>query len=175
MSSIRRRVACAAALVLLPAVARAEPAASHAAAFQAVLDCRGIADAAKRLACYDAAAGRMATAETTGEIVVIDKEQARAAHRQAFGLTLPSLDFITRGLSHEELDRVEGVVKAASADASGRWTVVLDDGAVWRQISNDVLSRDPRPGSKVLIRRATLGSFMMKIDGQPGIRVHRDE
>ncbi|MDB5448112.1 MAG: hypothetical protein JWQ97_3429, partial [Phenylobacterium sp.] len=124
---------------------------------------------------YDAAAGRMASAETSGELVVIDKDQARAAHQQAFGLNLPSLDFVTRGLKGDDLNRMEGVVRAASADAWGKWTIVLSDGAVWRQISNEALARDPRQGSKVSIRRASLGSFMMNVDGQRAIRVHRDE
>ena len=173
-SSYNLAGAAVAALLIAGAAAAAEPA-PHAAAFQAVLDCRGQSDDAKRLACYDAAAGRMASAEKTGDIVVIDKAQAREAHRQAFGLTLPTLDFITRGLGHEEIDRLDGVVKSASPDGFGKWTIVLADGAVWRQISDETLNRRPRPGSKVTIKKAMMGSFMMSIDGQPGIRVHRDQ
>jgi hypothetical protein len=165
--------AVAALLAAGPGLAAEPPA--HAAAFQAVLDCRSVTDDAKRLACYDAAAGRMATAEKSGDIVVIDKQQAREAHRQAFGLNLPSLDILTKGLTHEEVDSVDGVVRAASQDGSGRWTIVLTDGAIWRQISDETLNREPKPGTKVTVRRAMLGSYMMRVDGQPGIRVHRSE
>jgi hypothetical protein len=146
-----------------------------AEAFQSVLDCRALADGAARLACYDAAAGRMAEAEKRGDIVVIDRAQASAAHRQAFGLTLPSLDFVTRALKPEEVDALEGVVRAASQQGpSGKWVISLEDGAVWRQISGD-LSRDPRHGSKVRIRKGSIGSFLMNIDGQQAIKVHRDQ
>jgi len=175
MASSHNLVSAAVAALMIAAPAAAAEPRPHAATFQAVLDCRGLAEDAKRLACYDAAAGRMASAEKTGDIVVIDKAQAREAHRQAFGLTLPTLDFITRGLGHEEIDRLDGVVKNASADGFGKWTIVLADGAVWRQISDEALNRRPRPGSKVTIRKALMGSFMMSIDDQPGIRVHRDE
>jgi hypothetical protein len=172
--SYRLALVAVATLVAGPA-ARAAPEAPQAAAFQAVLDCRGIAEAAKRLACYDAAAGRMDSAQKSGDIVVIDRAQASAAHRQAFGLNLPSLDILTRGMNHEELDRMDGEVRSASQDSSGRWTLVLTDGAIWRQISDETLNHEPRPGSKVTIRRASLGSYMMKVEGQPGIRVHRSE
>lgn len=145
-----------------------------AEAFQAVLDCRALADGTARLACYDAAAARMGEAEKRGDIVVIDRAQASAAHRQAFGLTLPSLDFVTRALKPEEVDALEGVVRAARQGANGKWVISLEDGAVWRQISGD-LNRDPRHGSKVRIRRGTLGSFLMNVDGQPSIKVHRDQ
>jgi hypothetical protein len=65
-------------------------------------------------------------------------------------------------------------VKSARADAYGHWTIVLEDGAVWRQIEGE-LGRDPHAGSKVTIHRAALGSFKMSIDGEPTIKVHRDQ
>lgn len=173
-----------AAGVVFVALALAAPAAAKdknadapkgkAAAFQAVLDCRGVADSAARLACYDAAAGRMNEAETKGDIVVIDRAQASAAHREAFGLHVPSLSFVTRALKPEEVDRIDGVVDSARADINGRWTMKLQDGPVWRQISGD-LTRPPHTGSKVAIRKGSLGSFLMNVDGQPSIKVHRDE
>jgi len=142
--------------------------------FQAVLNCRSVADNAARLACYDAAAARMGEAETHGEIVVIDRAQATAAHREAFGLPLPSLAFVTRALKPDEVNRVEGVVDSARVDQNGRWTMALEGGQVWRQISGD-LSRDPHHGSKVAIRHGSLDSFLMNVDGQASIKVHRDK
>jgi hypothetical protein len=157
-----------------PSAQAAPPAGGHVEAFQAVLDCRSVTDDARRLACYDAAAGRMETAAAKGEIVVVDQAKAREARTQAFGLSVPSLDFLTRGLKANDVERVEGVVTAVNRDASGRWIMQLADGAVWRQISNEVLARDPKPGTKVSVRKALAGSFMMNVDGQAGIRVHRD-
>ncbi|WP_374571490.1 hypothetical protein [Phenylobacterium sp.] len=156
------------------AAAKDNDTAKHAAAFQAVLDCRGVSDDAQRLACYDAAAAKMGEAESHGDIVVIDRAQASAAHREAFGLHVPSLDFVTKALKPEEVDRVDGIVDKARADQNGRWTFELKDGAVWRQISGDLL-RPPKSGSKVEIRKGTLGSFLMNVDGQPSIKVHRDQ
>jgi len=165
-----------AAMLALPAAASAKDETPHdrAPAFQGVLNCRGIADNAQRLACYDAAAAKMGEAETHGEIVVIDRAQASAAHREAFGLHVPSLSFVTRALRPEEVNRIEGVVDTAHADANGFWTFELDGGAIWRQISGE-LWRPPRHGSKVSIRRGSLDSYLMNVDGQPSIKVHRDQ
>jgi hypothetical protein len=164
----------AAVAVCGPALGKDQGPQRRSAAFQDVLDCRGLKDGAARLACFDAAAAKMSEAETKGDIVVIDRAQASAAHREAFGLHVPSLDFVTRALKPEEVSRLDGVVRGARQDANGKWTVVLEDGAVWRQISGD-LARAPKNGSKVSIRQGTLGSFLMNIDGQASIKVHRNE
>lgn len=144
------------------------------AVLRSVMDCRGIADNTARLACYDAATAKFGQAEEKGEIVVIDRAQAQQAHREAFGLHVPSLSFVTRALAPEEVDQVRSRLKSARADAYGKWTFVLEDGAVWRQIAGD-LFRDPKAGQTVVIQRGALGSFKMSVEGQPTIKVHRDE
>src|SRR6478609_1455141 len=110
----RRSSLFAAALAGLAAMAAPQLAqaadAPSAASFKAVLDCRKITESAQRLACYDAAAAKMGEAETRGDIVVIDRAQASAAHREAFGLHVPSLSFVTKALKPEEVDKIGGVV-----------------------------------------------------------------
>jgi hypothetical protein len=167
-------VAAAAMASPMAALAKDKPAVDRAPAFQAVLSCRGIADGPARLACYDAAAGKMGEAETHGEIVVIDRAQAAAAHREAFGLHMPSLAFVTRALKPDEVNRIDGVVDSYRVDINGRYTLLLEDGAIWRQISGD-LYRPPKHGSKVQVRHGTLDSYLMNVDGQPSIKVHRDQ
>jgi hypothetical protein len=147
---------------------------TRAPAMQSVLACKAIADAAQRLACFDAAVDAMAKAEQSGDLVTIDREQRRAVRRQAFGLTLPSLAMFDKGEKPEEANRIAVTVARASRDAAGKWVVVLDDGAVWRQIDDEPLEPPPRSGQKAVIRRAALGSYMLRIDGQSSIRVHRD-
>ena len=141
---------------------------------QSVLDCRAIADGAQRLACFDKAVGAMAQAEQAGDLVTIDREQRRAVRRQAFGLTLPSLAMFDRGEKPEEADRITVTLRRAVQNGDRKWIITLDDGAVWRQIDDGELEPPPKPGTKAVIRRAALGSFMIRIDGQSSIRVHRD-
>ena len=144
----------------------------RAPAVQAVVDCRKLTDDAQRLACYDGAVAALAAAEQSGDLVTLDRQQRTTVRRQAFGLTLPSLSMFDRGES--DVDKVDETAASARQDAQGRWTIVMQDGAVWRQIDDETLSRDPHAGSAIVIRKAMLGSFMLSVDGQPGVRAHRD-
>lgn len=160
--------------ILATGAASAAEAPTRAPAMAAVLNCRAIADDAKRLACFDKAVGDMAKAEDTGDLVTIDREQRRTVRRQAFGLTLPSLSMFDKGEKPEEANRIETTLSRALRNGSGKWIITLEDGAVWRQIDDGELEPPPRPGQKVVIRRAALGSYLMHIEGQSAIRVHRD-
>jgi hypothetical protein len=162
------------ALALGSLAAAAPPAAERARSVQAVYDCRKITDDTQRLACYDAAVAAMTEAEKTGDLVSLDRSQRQTVRKQAFGFALPSLDFLNRGESAEALNRDDEVLASASQDAEGKWTFRMQSGAVWRQIDDEFLSRRPHEGSKIEITRAMMGSFMLRVDGQPGVRVHRD-
>ena len=164
------------ALLLLGASTGAVAAAPVAMApvVQAVADCRRIDDTATRLACYDKAADAMVAASNSGELVTLDREQRRQVRRQMFGFALPSLALFDQGEKPADLNRVAETVAAAFHNGEGKWVFRMQDGAVWRQIDDNDLSRTPHAGSAAIIRRAALGSFMLSLDGQPGIRVSRD-
>jgi hypothetical protein len=165
--------------VTMAAQAAPKPPASlndrRAGALEALSACRAVSDPAARLACYDSAAGRLDEAEKTGEIVVVDRKQAGEVRRQAFGFALPSLALFDKAEGTEKLDRVESVLKEARQGADGKWILKLENGAVWRQTDTESLVREPRPGSRVAIKSAALGSYLMSIDGQRSFRARREE
>lgn len=162
-----------AAFALSSAASAAEPrAAARTATFQNLIDCKGMTEAAERLACYDAAVSSLDVAEKQGDIVVVDREQARAARRQAFGFTLPSMAMFDRGEKPEDLDRVTTAVVRAYQGGDRRWTVELEGGAVWAQNDSEILARPPKAGSKAEIRKAAMGYFM-NLDGQRAVRARR--
>ncbi|HUZ12040.1 MAG TPA: hypothetical protein VMU93_04210 [Caulobacteraceae bacterium] len=115
----------------------------------------------------------MVEAEDKGDLVSNDRAQRSAVRRQAFGFSLPSLAIFDRGEKPDEVNRVTEVVASARRGPEGRWVLRMQDGAVWRQTDDADLGRRPHAGSKALIKRAALGSFMMEIDGQAGIRAQR--
>ena len=65
------------------------------------------------------------------------------------------------------------MVASASQNGNGQWIVRLEDGATWTQTDNNPLALRPRPGQPVVINRAALGTYMMRVNRQPGIRVRR--
>lgn len=166
------------ALMLAATAAQAAPSVkppNRAAVLQGLLDCRGKTDGAERLACYDAAASAMDQAEAKGDIVVVDREQARAVRKQAFGFTLPSLSLFERGEKPEEIDHVTATIAVARTSPDGKWVLRLEDGAVWRQIDGEPPHRDPKAGMKVEIKSASMGSYLLSVDGQRSYRAHRDQ
>lgn len=148
---------------------------SRAAVVQKLVDCRKLTDNAQRLACYDAAAAAFDQAEVKGDVVVVDREQAREVRRQAFGFQLPSISIFARGEATEDLDNSDGVIAAVRQDSGGRWTVRLEDGAVWASNGPEQLFKTPKAGMKVRLRKASLGSYLMMIDNQGGFKAHRVE
>jgi hypothetical protein len=136
------------------------------AVVQHLLDCRKLASDAERLACYDKATAAMESATASGDLVSIDREQRRAARRQAFGFVLPTLSFLEHGEKEGEADRITATIAEASQDPYGKWVIKLDDGALWTQTEPEALGRRPHKGSSVTINRGMMGSFFMTIDGQ---------
>ena len=168
-----------AAVAVLSALAApgaiAQPKEGRSAIVQKLVDCRKLTDGVARLACYDQATAALDQAEAKGDVVVIDREQARKVRKQAFGFTLPSISIFEKGEAKEELDNTDGVVASARQDGGGHWVIKLEDGAVWSQVGVEELFKRPKPGSKVKIRKAALGSYMMTVDNGGGFKAHRVE
>ena len=168
-----------AALAAAPLAAQSPPAGlaagTRAEVVQRLSDCRKLTDNAARLTCYDTAAAGLEQAEAKGDIVVVDREQARKVRHQAFGFTLPSLALFEKGEKQEEIDSATGNVAAARQNGGRKWVVKLEDGAVWTQVDTAELFSDPKAGDPVRIRRATLGSYLMVIGRNRAIRAHREE
>jgi hypothetical protein len=146
----------------------------HPEALEAVLRCRAMTDEHERLACFDRTVASFEEATASRQVVVVDRKQVRDTKRSLFGLSLPSLPiFGGGGGDEEEVNSIEGTVTSAYEDGEGRWVVRLEDGGTWHQTDAITLGRRPRAGSKVKISKAAMGSFIMRIDNQPGVRARR--
>ncbi len=167
-------LAAAGTILWAAGAAAAERPADRAQVFKALVDCRAITDSAARLACYDKAAAEIDKAEASGDIVVVDRQQARAARRQAFGFNLPTLSIFDKAATREELDVIDAKVASAGHGADGRWVITMEDGAVWREIGDQEPNLDPRPGKAARISRGSMGSYFVKIGGV-STRVRRDQ
>jgi hypothetical protein len=159
---------------------------ARAAALQALVDCRTIADPTRRLGCYDAAAGRLEAAEASGDVVVVDRAQVQEAQRAAFGFNFRMPSFLTGGGSTDVAKAPDGEVRApevidtlestiaTARKLNGRWIIRLPDGAVWVQTDDTILVRDPKPGAKVSIKRGAMGGYFLSVDGQRSMRAKRE-
>ena len=162
------------AATTLQAATPPPPTATQAPVALAISKCRKLADDRARLVCYDAAAGAFDQAQAEGQVVVIDRVQATAVRRQAFGFNLPSINFLPHGPKPEAVDSITVDLVGAHTDSEGKWVMTTADDAVWRQTDSNTLNRDPHDGSKLAIRKGLLGSFFCKVDGQSAVRCARD-
>ncbi|MFI4965019.1 MAG: hypothetical protein ACHP9T_06595 [Caulobacterales bacterium] len=176
----RTRLAAAGLLIaalsapqLLAAPAPVSP--ERAKELQQLIDCRKLSDSAARLACYDQAASVLDQAEAKGDIVVVNREQARKVRRQAFGFSLPSISLFERGEKPDEIASAEGKIASARKTLSGKWEIKLEDGATWIQVDLTEIPIDPKPGQPVKIHKGAMGSYMMEVGNQRAVKVHREE
>ena len=155
------------------AAGKTQESAAKPAAFEALVRCRSIADSAARLACFDAAAATLEEAANKRELLLVDRQQARETKRGLFGLNLPNLGIFDGGDDDkDEIKSIESTVTRAEM-FGGAWVVSLADGSVWRQTDGNVLAIPPRSGHKVKVSKAALGSYMMRVNNQPALRVKR--
>lgn len=138
--------------------------------FQAVVDCKTIADSVQRLACYDRTVEAMAAASRAKDLAVFDRTTMREARRGIFGLSLPRLKLFGGGDS-EEVMEIDSTISAVRMASDGMPIFTLADGARWKQ--TDGRNVFPKSGDAIHIRRAAMGSFMANVAKQAGVRVTR--
>ncbi len=140
-----------------------------------VYACAQMTDDAQRLQCYDSAVGRLQQAETQGQVVAVDRSQARDIERESFGFNLPSLSRLLPNLDggDQPIDDVEMTVASVSESPLGYHTFTMAGGQVWVQVEPQE-ARNVRAGDTVTVHRAALGSYrLVSSRGGAGHRVRR--
>jgi hypothetical protein len=140
--------------------------------FEALVNCRTISDSTDRLACYDAKVAAMDEAEKKDELVLADKESMQEARRGLFGFSLPKLKLFGNDSDETETEIV-AKIGSAYQNNTGKWTIILEDGARWVQIDDKILNREPGAGMEIKIREAAMGSYFGNIAGQRALRMKR--
>lgn len=155
------------------AVAKAPPPKSPlVGALQA---CQAIAEDQRRLACFDRASAALVSATASGDVSVIDRAQMRTARRSLFGFSMPKLPFFSGDRSADDVpDVIETTIKSAREIGYGKYRLVIAEGdAEWETTESIGDLREPRSGQKIQIKRGALGSYMLKIAGQRGVKGRR--
>ena len=182
MSSIAHRasVLAAGAAVLALSAMPASAQADRGAVLDILVECAKIDDPTARLACYDNNMSRAgATPRTTipGQIggVVGGSAPIETQGPQGFGYEdVRAADPARFQPRPGELQEIHPRVQSVTPREPGIYIVTLEDGARWlfaESVSSQF--RLPRRGQEIEIERGSLGSFLMRVDGQSPVPVRR--
>lgn len=136
-----------------------------------VTRCREIEADGARLACFDAAATQLAAA---GEVAFVSRQDVEQNQRRLFGFNVSALNPFDSSGRSESLQWISGTITSARNLGRGEWSITLDDGSVWRKTDGANVSFSPNRQYAVTVRRAALGSYMMKVANDSPFRVRRE-
>ena len=141
----------------------------------AIEACRTIADPTQRLACFDQSAEQLVNAARTGAVAVVDRSEVRKARKSLFGFSVPKIPFFSGDDSADAVsDTLETTVTKAWGVGYGRYRLVIAEGnAEWETTEAYATMREPKAGDKVTIKRGPLGSYIMRIGSNRGVKSKR--
>jgi hypothetical protein len=152
----------------------AQERAAPSSLIDALSRCLAISGDAERLACHDAAARRLVEASQRREVVVVDKEEVKKTRRSLFGFSLPRIGlFGSKGPdTGEEIDEVEVAITSAAPARNGYMRFVVDGGGQWTT-TEPWVSRAPKNGEKLMIKKAAMGGYFVKLSNTRAVRAMR--
>jgi hypothetical protein len=137
--------------------------------------CRAMTDPAQRLACYDKEAGALLEATQSGNVAVVDKSEVRQVRKSLFGFSVPKIPFFSGDDTADSVsDTLETTVTQASGIGYGKFRLTVAEGnAIWETTESYATMHDPRPGDKIVIKRGTLGGYLLRIGSNRGVKGKR--
>ena len=176
---IRAIALAATAVPLLVLAAPASAQVSDEIVLNILRNCAQIDDPTARLACYDnniVQAGGQARSSVPGQMGVPSGgggAPVNTSGPSGFGredVRTPDRFNTPAG----EIDELRARIAGVSMQQPGVYLVTLEDGAQWQFAETVPFSyRPPRVGDRITIDRASMGSFLMVVDGQTSVRVRR--
>lgn len=166
--------AMSAAVAVGSPVAAAEGKADESEYVEALRGCQAVVEAGARLACYDAAVGRVVAASEKGEVRLVDREDVERTRKRLFGFSLPDIgifgDRDDADDNDEELDMLESEVTAAQRSGDDWIFTIAEGDAVWQIQNPPMRLARIKPGDKVVFKKASLGSYFIRLNGQIGVK-----
>lgn len=142
----------------------------------ALKECRAIPGDTERLACLDRVSGDVVDAAERGEIRIVTRKDVEETRRGLFGFTLPKIKLFEadREDAREPLETLESVVTSARRiDAKTYQFKIRDGDATWQIKEAPARFIGPKAGDRVSFKRATLGSYFVRINDQVGVKGRR--
>ena len=152
--------------------AQTPPSSEANSSLKQIVNCLDISDREARLACFDTHATSLKQEVESGNLVPVYRAEITSAGRSLFGIDRIRMpNFL--GQPSEEISEINSTIVSANRSPNGIWRFVLDDGSEWNQIDTSNPYFSSRPGSPVRIRRGSMDSYLLTVDGSSAMRVSR--
>lgn len=152
---------------------------SESAYITALRECQAKSDPAERLACYDAAVGKVVAASSEGEVRVVDRAEVRETRRKLFGFALPDFGIFGGKRDKDDPEQADEftslttTIAGVRAERGGAYVITTAEGAQWQIDQLPARLMTPKVGQPLEIRAGSLSSYFLRIDGQKGIKGQR--
>ncbi|WP_279349517.1 hypothetical protein [Erythrobacter litoralis] len=137
----------------------------------ALESCRRLDDDRARLACYDQGVSALVDASEEGSVSLVSKEGVEETRRGLFGFSLPKLGLFGGG--DDELTELESTITGVRRYGRNGYVLTIAEGSEWQINSAPMRLKPPEVGDPVIFRKASLGSYFIRIDGQTGVKGRR--
>ena len=127
--------------------------------------CAGVKDDAARLKCYDTAVPGLQSDIQVPVFRFPDPDPVAAPKPPSTSTIIPA----------ETPDSITLAVTKIAPGADGKLRFTLSNGEVWRQTDSIQLKNLGNGPWKAEVRKAAMGSFMLKVGNKPAVRARRVE
>jgi hypothetical protein len=151
------RVAITVAFMLVSGAVLCSAAGAQESQVDKVKACASVQEDAARLKCFDAAVEAMKTTTPAGRTIV----------------KVPGPDVSTTSIVPKEKtpDRITVSVTAIDTGADGKLHFTLSNGETWRQTDSPPLKNLGKGPWEAELRKAAMGSYMLRIGNKAAVRV----
>lgn len=135
--------------------------------------CQAQTDPGQRLACYDAAAATVLSQADKGDLRIVDAAEIKRTRRGLFGFALPDLGIFGGGDDEPDMDMLETTITSVRYTAPDAFQFKTPEGATWQVSNAPARQRQVHAGDAVVLKKAAMGSYFIRIAGQIGIKGRR--
>lgn len=135
--------------------------------------CQGLTEDTARLACYDTAVASVMAASSKGQIKIVDESDVRRTRRGLFGFSLPDLGWLGGGDDAPDMDMLDTSILSVRYTGKDAFLFKTKEGATWQVSNAPSRLREVRAGDPVVLKKAAMGSYYIRIRGQVGVKGRR--
>lgn len=145
---------------------------------EALTECRRIEEVAERVVCYDKFVDSHFPTDSSDRVEITTLPETTESNavpnaQSLFGTNdAEAKRIVETSLAIEQINQIVAIVTDVRKSATKKLTVTLNNGQIWRQLDSQRMRL--KSGETVIIRKASLGSYLMeKQSGSGSIRVKR--